>query len=137
MDFVVDASVAMGWLLRSQANSYTGVAEAALLESYGWVPCHFGIEILRSLRSQERRGLLSAREVDDAVSRLSDFPLRQDADDALGHMPTIVALARRERLRIADAVYLELALRLKLPLATRDAALARAAERSGATLFRE
>jgi predicted nucleic acid-binding protein len=135
MAFVVDASVAMGWLLRSQADQYTSVAEGALLNSPAWIPYHFGIEILRSLRSQERRNLLTSREVDEAISRLLDFPLQQDADGLLEHTPTIVALARREGLRVADAGYLELALRLELPLATRDAALARAVERSGASLF--
>ena len=135
MAFVVDASVAMGWLLHSQADRYTSTAEAALINSPGWIPCHFGIEILRSLRSQERRNLLPAQAVDEAISRLLDFPLQQDADDALEHIPTIVALARREGLRVGDAGYLELAMRLDLPLATRDRALARAAERSGVSVF--
>jgi predicted nucleic acid-binding protein len=38
-------------------------------------------------------------------------------------------------LRVADAGYLELALRMDLPLATRDRVLARAAERSGVSIF--
>ena len=135
MAFVVDASVAMGWLLRSQADQYTGAVEGALPNSPGWIPYHFGIEILRSLRSQERRNLLTAREVDEAISHLLDFPLQQDADDTLEHIPTILALARREGLRVGDAGYLELALRLDLPLATRDRVLARAAERSGVSIF--
>lgn len=135
MAFVVDASVAMGWLLRSQADDYTRAAEAALPSSGGWITCHFGMEILRGLRSHERRHLLTVREVDEAISHLLDFPLQQDVDDALEHMPTTVVLARREGLRVADAGYLELALRLEVPLATRDKALARAAERSRVPIF--
>jgi predicted nucleic acid-binding protein len=48
----------------------------------------------------------------------------------------IVALARRHILRIADAAYLELALRAALPLATRDVALVQAAQTAGAALFK-
>ena len=45
-------------------------------------------------------------------------------------------MARRHILRIADAAYLELALRAALPLATRDVALAQAAQTAGAALFK-
>jgi predicted nucleic acid-binding protein len=43
----------------------------------------------------------------------------------------VMALARRHRLTVYDAAYLELALREELPLATLDAALAEAARREG------
>jgi predicted nucleic acid-binding protein len=44
-------------------------------------------------------------------------------------------LAQQQHLNIYDASYLELAIRLRLPLATEDVALARAATASGGTLF--
>ena len=43
----------------------------------------------------------------------------------------VIALARRHRLTVYDAAYLELALRERLELATLDAALAEAARREG------
>jgi predicted nucleic acid-binding protein len=46
-------------------------------------------------------------------------------------LPEILALARRERLTTYDAAYLELAMRLGVPLATRDQPLRRAAARTG------
>jgi predicted nucleic acid-binding protein len=51
-------------------------------------------------------------------------------------MPEIIALARGHALRVADAAYLELAIRTALPLATRDRSLARAAETAGVALFK-
>jgi predicted nucleic acid-binding protein len=135
MDFVVDASVAMGWLLQSQANSMTVAVENSLVRDHGWVAHHFGIEVLRTLRGHERRGLITAVTVDNALVRLRELPLRQDVEDALESLETVVALARRHRLRVSDAAYLELALRTGLPLATRDAGLAQAAGRAGAVLF--
>jgi predicted nucleic acid-binding protein len=136
MAIVIDASVATGWLLQSQADELTNAAEAALTEDSGWVPSHFGIELARGLRSLERRGLLTSQMVDDALKRLGDVPLQQDGDDALEHVAKIVTLARQYTLRVADAAYLELALRIDLPLATRDRALAMAATRAGAALFK-
>jgi predicted nucleic acid-binding protein len=64
------------------------------------------------------------------------LPLREDGARTLDRVRDIVALARRHVLRVADAAYLELALRAALPLATRDIVLARAAQTAGAALFK-
>jgi predicted nucleic acid-binding protein len=71
------------------------------------------------------------------LAQLRDLPLRDDSTRTLDHLPEIVALARHHTLRVADAAYLELALRTGLPLATRDQSLARAAEAAGAPLFED
>jgi len=136
MDFVVDASVAMGWLVRSQATPLTAAVRNALADNVGWVPSHFGIEVARSLRGLERRGVIPPEIVDQALEKLGALPLQQDASDTLALAPAIVMLARRHALRVADAAYLEVTLRLNLPLATRDRSLAHAAESAGAALFR-
>jgi predicted nucleic acid-binding protein len=136
MAVVIDASVAMGWFLQSQASDLADAVEERIADDDGWVPGHFGVEIGRALRRRERAGELTADFVDEAFQRLQTYPLKQDLSDRFKNLDIAVKLARTHRLRVADACYLELALRLKLPLATRDAALARAAERSGATLFR-
>ena len=135
MAFVVDASVTMGWFLQSQTNPLTIAAQDALTHDVGWVPTHFGIEVGRALRLHERRKLIAPDIVDEALARLRHLPLKQDRDETINLIPSIVALARHHNLRVADAAYLELALRLGVPLATRDASLARAATQAGATLF--
>jgi predicted nucleic acid-binding protein len=116
MAIVVDASVAVGWIARTQATPLTSAALSLVAREFGCVPSYFGIEVARALRHHERRNLLTA----DLVDRVSD----------------IIALARRHGLRIADAAYLELAVRTALPLATRDVSLARAAEATGVVLFK-
>ena len=135
MAIVVDASVAMGWIVPSQATPLAESALTAVTEDTGWVPAYFGIEMARGLRTRERRSLLTSERVDAALHTLRALPLRQDGTAALELVETIVALARGQSVRTADAGYLELALRMNLPLATQDAALARAAMRTGATLF--
>src|SRR5207249_3195629 len=127
---------AMGRLLASQASLMTVAAENALAHNnIGWVPSHFGIEVARTLRNQERRGLITPEIVDNALTHLRELSLKQDVGATIAELATIVALARRHTLRVVDAGYLELALRLGLPLATRDMSLARAAGAAGVPLF--
>jgi predicted nucleic acid-binding protein len=135
MALVIDASVAIGWLLPSQADRLTAAAGDALASDFGWVPGNFGIEVAHALRQHERLRLIAADAVDRTLLRLRDLPLKQDTTLTLDLVPRLLTLARSHSLRVADATYLDLALRLGLPLATRDEALARAAIKAGARLF--
>jgi predicted nucleic acid-binding protein len=135
MAIVIDASVAMGWLVPTQTTPISHAAFEALQHQPGIVPRHFAIEVGRALRGLERRNLIRAESVDASLGDLRAMRLQQDRQDTFEVLPTIVAIARRYTLRVADAAYLELAIRLAAPLATRDAALAKAAAAAGATLF--
>jgi predicted nucleic acid-binding protein len=73
MAVVVDASVAMGWLLKSQASALSDAVEETTATSGGWVPAHFGIEIARSLRRLERRGALTPDVVDRSLSYCKSY----------------------------------------------------------------
>jgi predicted nucleic acid-binding protein len=136
MGLVVDASVAVGWISPRQATLLTQAALSLVAHEFGCVPPYFGIEVARVLRTHERRNLLSPDVVDAGLAQLRALPLREDSARALDRAPEVVALARRHGLRVADAAYLELAIRTGLPLATRDLPLARAAEVAGAALFK-
>jgi predicted nucleic acid-binding protein len=125
----------MGWLLPTQASPLADRALTVTTEHGGWVPAHFAIEIARVLRTRERRNLLTQQNSDFALRSLRALLLRQDPEPALDVIKTVVDLARRQSLRIADAAFLELAMRMNLPLATQDIALARAATRTGISLF--
>jgi predicted nucleic acid-binding protein len=135
MAVVVDASVAMGWLFQSQTTSLTEAAASEVAQDHGLVPAHFSLEILRALRRRERRNLMTAAAVDARLRQLSALRLRQDDSNTLHLAERIVALARSQRLRVSDAIYLELALRTGHALATQDVARARAAIATGARLF--
>ena len=136
MGLVIDASIAVGWIVRAQATALTLAALSHIAREFGCVPSYFAIEVARVLRNQERRNLLAAEVVDMGLSRLRALPLRHDNSNTLDRIPEIIGLARRHGLRIADAAYLELAIRTTLPLATRDHSLARVAEATGVALFK-
>ena len=135
MAVVVDASVAVGWVVLSQATSLTRAALAYVGSNEGWVPSNFSIEVARALRNQERRNLITPQQVDAAIVLLKNQTLRLDQANAVQQIDAVVALARQYTLRVADAAYLELSMRMKIPLATKDRALARAAEKAGTTVF--
>ncbi len=73
----------------------------------------------------ERRDRLSADEVDQRLHALAALPVQTDDEPRLD---VALALSRAHGLSIYDALYLELAQRHTVALATLDAALARAAE---------
>jgi predicted nucleic acid-binding protein len=68
----------------------------------------------------------AAREIVDQIALL---PIRIDASPP--QPAALLSLALRFQLSSYDAAYLELALRLQLPIATRDADLAEAAWAAG------
>jgi len=87
------------------------------------------LEFTNVLRTACRRGSLSvvaAREIVDLVALL---PIRIDPSPPAP--ATLLGLALRFQLTSTDAAYLELALRLQLPIATRDDELAEAAWAAG------
>ena len=133
--FVVDASMALAWVLPSQASS----AAEALLERVEAgaevvVPSLWFLEVANGLLVAERRKTIAAPERRHALERLSALALVAD-DNARSAFGRTSALAEQYGLSVYDAAYLELAIRRNLPLGTRDRALHSAAERSGIPRF--
>ncbi|MCX8085531.1 MAG: type II toxin-antitoxin system VapC family toxin [Rhodocyclaceae bacterium] len=127
--FVVDCSVAIGWLFDEQADDYTEAALQALTLSFAVAPRWWGIEILNVLLALERRGRLTSGKAVEALRLLLHLPIR--LHDSLSSVFELHALANRHTLTSYDALYLDAALATGLPLATRDKALQQAAHESG------
>ena len=129
MAFVADASVTAAWFLPSQSNAYTDRLLARLANESVSVPCLWPFEFSNVLTALERRKKLSRAQVAGIVERLAPLPL---AVDSVAPATTrLLELAREFGLSAYDAGYLELALRLGIPLASRDGPLRAAAERAG------
>ena len=102
------------------------------LERGALVPGIWWYELRNALIVNERRGRLSA---EDTRATLADLNEMNIAIDARHDTQTVLGLARKNSLSVYDAAYLEVALRRRLPLATLDRRLSRAAAASGATLI--
>ncbi len=132
---VLDSSATLAWILEEQADSSDNVLEFMDRER-ATVPMHWILEITNGLRMAVRRRRLSREDVSHFMTELRALPLHVDAHTEIRGWVEIPALAYEHGLTTYDAAYLELALRLNVPLATLDGDLARAARRAGVTLFK-
>ena len=130
--FVLDASVAGAWLLEDEDDPVANAAMSRLATEFALVPQLWHLEVRNTLVVAERRGRVGAAGLDDGLRRVGELPIRTDTEPDLG---TALALARRHRLTVYDALYLELAVRADAPLATVDRALASAAVAEGLRLI--
>lgn len=133
---VVDASVAIAWVHPAQATPELDF----LLSQMGQglvlaVPAIWPVETANALVVLERRKKLTVQERDAAFAVLGGLPAEIDHEMAGNAFGSLARLASKHVLSVYDAAYLELALRLKLPLACRDGALREAAKRCGVTLL--
>jgi predicted nucleic acid-binding protein len=123
MPFVLDASIAIDWAL-DEGHPTAGIARQRLEADTAVSPILLWFELRNALIIAERRGRAGEDYTNAFLRQLAQFPLTFDAapDEA-----SVMALARRHRLTVYDAAYLELAQREGLTLATLDRALANAA----------
>jgi predicted nucleic acid-binding protein len=131
MPFVVDASIAVAWALK-ETHAKASVALTRVRTEGGVVPSLWWFEVRNGLLIGERRGRLTQHDTAFFLRRVSRLALTVDqAPDETG----VLTLARRHRLTVYDAAYLDLALRESLPLATLDKELGTAARAEGVALI--
>lgn len=138
MNFVLDASVALLWLV-PQTNAagvdYADAVLTALSESQAVVPALFALEAANVVAKVESKGIVTEAESQRFITLLGQLNIATDQATMTHALGDTLNLARRYRLSAYDAAYLELALRTGLPLATLDSDLAKAAATSGLVVF--
>lgn len=92
-------------------------------------------EVGNVLVQAERKGRITSAAIRTFLGILETLPIRIDQVTTATAWHDTLALARSHRLTTYDAAYLELALRLGLPLASRDQALNAAASKEGVSLL--
>ena len=132
MSLVIDASILVAWFLDEKSdprveNAFDTVARVETL-----APSLFYYEIRNALLVNERRNRITEAMSAAFLRDLALLPIRLEpaADGA-----SLMALARKRKLTVYDAAYLELAKREALALATLDRDLERAAIAEGVVLF--
>ncbi len=129
--FVVDSSVAIAWAVPSQAPEQSvGLLENILANS-PVVPVLWPFEVANSLLVLWRRRIIHEEQYDRARRSLAALESVVDEEGPRLALSQVSTLAKEHSLSVYDAVYLELALRRHLPLASRDSALNKAAKRAG------
>jgi predicted nucleic acid-binding protein len=132
MSFVLDNSVVAGWLLDSQASAYSDAIAQRLQTTRAIAPTLLPLEYTNVLRTACKRQKLIAAQAQEMLAVLAALPI--DIDTAAPNPAQVFDLALRYDLTSYDALYLDLALRRSLPIATQDRALANAALAAGVGL---
>jgi predicted nucleic acid-binding protein len=134
--FVLDASVAVAWCFDEEASRFTEkVLDLLSSGCEALVPSIWPLEVSNALLVAERRNRIVQAKVTGLLRHIAGLPITVMPISALTAFEQILALARQHRLSQYDAAYLELALRMELPLATLDAELQRAARQVGVALI--
>lgn len=133
MPFILDNSVAAAWLFDQQATPYGDAVALALQRDRAHAPALWELELTNVLRTACIRGRLQAQRAQAMLEQVLALPITIDREAV--RPSEVLALALRHGLSSYDAAYLELALRLQLPIATQDDALAAAAVACGVGLW--
>jgi predicted nucleic acid-binding protein len=133
--FVVDCSVAMAWLFHDEATPKTAALLNRLATETALVPGWWFIEITNVLAMTERRGRITPTQSDAFIADLGKLGIERDDEAPDRAFTHLLALCRTHRLTSYDAVYLDLAVRRNLPLATLDEHLRKPAKKLGVRLL--
>ena len=129
MELVLDASYAVTWFIDTERTPKTDKLYEALLDGgRAFVPPVLHCELVNALLNYESRNVGSAADVDSQLKSIQLLPIQVEVTSVPWFMGGTVTLARKHRLSTYDACYLDMAVRLRLPLATLDEALITAAK---------
>ena len=133
--FVLDASIALAWCFADEATPATDALLDRLADEEAAAPALWRLEVANALAVAERRGRLNLAGLTRSVTLLQRLTVSIDGGGSDRAFADLLNLARSERLTVYDAAYLELALRLGVPLASKDKELREASARLGLTIL--
>lgn len=133
-EFVLDASVALSWCFPgdpTEDTPYSRLILAKLAKDDAVVPDIWAFELANIIFvACNKRKRITQRQIDQYLQRLQALPIRVEHNDLWANV-SLESLARKWNLPAYDAAYLDLALRRRLPLATADDDLRKAAAAVG------
>lgn len=133
---VLDGCAALAMAFEDERDDYTFRVFATLAKEGAWVPSHWPMEIVNVLRVSERRKRINAADSREFLRLLASLPIRvHPSGGAVEEMPALYEVAGRYSLTACDAAYLQLAMTLKLPLASKDDDLNEAAVAAKVPLY--
>ncbi len=131
MAYVLDCSVAMAWVFADEATEETARLLDSLVDDRAYVPSLWPVEVASVLLAATRRGRIGLEEWSAIRANLEALPIEIDPVSPSRAWGAALDLARKHELSAYDAMYLELAVRLQVPLATLDRKLRTAGQAAG------
>jgi predicted nucleic acid-binding protein len=133
--FVLDCSLAMTWLFTEEATKETAKLLDRAAAETALVPAFWFLEVANVIVAAERMKRVTLGKSGDFMFQLSRLDIEIEAESPDRAFDHLVPLCRIHSLTSYDAVYLDLALRRRLPLATLDQQLRKAAKKLGVKLL--
>ena len=124
---MLDASVALAWCFDDESTPAAWALLDRLRDAPAHVPALWALEIGNILLGAERRRRITQARSAEFIGILDELDIQVDPYVPGRTLRDVLPLARTQRLTTYDATYLELAMRLGLPIATKDKALRQAA----------
>ncbi len=131
MSLVLDGSAALAWCFDDESTAPVDAIMLKVANEGAVTPSLWRFEVANGLQTAIRRKRIDVAYRDRMLDNLAALNIRIDAESDSYVWSATAQLAAVHGLTVYDAAYLELAQRRRLPLATLDAALARAAEQAG------
>ena len=141
MAIVLDTSVSLAWLMPGSTVEQETIAERVLayLETdplgVAVVPSLWWLEWTNAISRAQRKSLINPLQIADYTELIAALALDTKTIGADEVLTRVLPLAIFTGLTTYDAIYLDLAIQLKTPIATADAALREAAIKNDVTLF--
>jgi len=133
--FVVDCSIAMTWLFQDEVTPKTEALYDRLTRETALAPTLWFIEVADVIALAERKGRVNAAQAAIFIGNIGKLGIEQDDQGSSRAFAHLLPICRTHHLTSYDALYLDLAIRRSLPLATLDEPLRKAAKKLGVTLL--
>jgi predicted nucleic acid-binding protein len=135
-EFVLDGSLTMSWCFEDEASPETDEIQDWLTgDSRAYVPTLWHLEIANVLWACERRKRIMEADSVRFLALLAALNITTDHQTELHAGQATLGLARLHGLSVYDSSYLELGMRLGLPLASKDQALRKVAQTVGLSVL--
>jgi predicted nucleic acid-binding protein len=141
MAIILDTSVSLAWLMPGSTVAQEAIADRVLayLETdplgVAVVPSLWWLEWTNAISRAQRGSLINPQQIADYTELIAALALDTKIIGADEVLTRVLPLAISAGLTTYDATYLALAIQLKTPIATADAALREAAIKNDVTLF--
>ena len=135
---MLDNTVTMAWCFVEEATAFTEtlLGRLANLSDRALVPSLWLYEVVNVTALATRKGRITEEKAGAFLESLADLPIDIEPPTRETMFISVRSLVGRHKLTAYDASYLELAIRHKLPIATLDRALVKAAGDAGIGLVR-
>jgi len=135
VSLVIDSSMTLSWYFEDERTPARIAVLDQVAEAGAVIPAHWRLEVLSALQVAVRRSRITAAYRDASLADLRALPIAIDRNTNRQAWSATLRLCDRFGLTPYDAAYLELALRRRLPLATLDGELVRAAQAENVSLI--